>query len=48
MLGVELTLVARVNELDGIGNGCWPIETLSKGISHKGPWSRMVATSPRV
>jgi len=48
LLGVELAPVARGNELDGVSNGRWPVETLSKSISHDGPRSCMVATSPRV
>jgi len=48
LLGIELAPVAGANELDGVSDGRWPVEALPEGISHEGPRSCMVATSPRV
>jgi len=48
LLGIELALVARTNTLDGITNGHWPVQTLSKGVADEGSRIRVVAASPRV
>ena len=48
LLGVEVASVARTNELDGISDGCWPVETLSKGVANEGSGSCVVAASPQV
>ena len=48
MLGIELTPVARANELDGGSNGRQLVETLLEGVAHEGSWSYMVAASPQV
>jgi len=48
LLGIKLTPMARVYELDGVSYGRWPVEALSKSVPYEGPRSSMVATSPRV
>jgi len=48
LLGVILTPMARAHELDGVGYGRWPVETLSKSVPYEGPWSGVVTTSSRV
>jgi len=48
LLGIELTPMPRADELYGVNDGRWPVETLSESISYKGSRSGMVAASPRV
>jgi len=48
LLGIKLTPMARAYELDGVSYGRWPVEALSESFPYEGPWSSMVATSPRV
>jgi len=48
LLGIELTPMARANELYGVSYGRWLVETLSEGIPYKGSGSSLVAASPRV
>ena len=45
-LEVELAPLTRANEVDGVSNVSWPVETLSKSIFDEGPWHHVVAASP--
>ena len=47
LLRIELKPVTRALELYGVSYGCWPLEALSESVPYEGPWSSMVATSPR-
>jgi len=48
LLGIELTPMARADELYGVSDGRWLVETFLESVSYKGSGSGMVATSPRV
>ena len=48
LLGVELASMARADEVDGVCDGSWPVETLSQSVSNRGPWCCMVTMRPRV
>jgi len=40
--------MARTNKLDGVSDGHWPVEALTKGVADEGSGSRVVAASPQV
>jgi len=48
LLDIELTPMARANELYGVSYGRWPVEALSESVPYEGPWGSVVAASPRV
>jgi len=48
LLGIELAPMTRAHELNGVRYGRWPVEALSESVPYEGPWSSVVATSPRV
>jgi len=48
LLGIELAPMARAHELDGVRYGRWLVETLPESVPYEGPWSSVVAASPRV
>ena len=48
LFGVKLASAARTNKLDGVSDGRWLVETLSKGVADEGSGSCVVAASPQV
>ena len=48
LLGVELAPLARADDVNGVGDGGWPVETLPEGVADEGPWCCVMTASPRV
>jgi len=48
LFGVELVAFACTDDVFRVAQGCWPVESLSEGLSDQGAWCSVVSADPSV